>query len=99
MEDRRERALQRRRERYRERRGDETTPERERKLQSERERRRRRLLGESPEAKEGRLERRRRQRAAAFSLRREVTLDQNAHVNLIIPFMHACVHTHMHTNF
>ena len=29
MEDRRERALQRRRERYRERRGNETTPERE----------------------------------------------------------------------
>ena len=45
----RQRALEWRRQCYRERRADETTAEKERRLQSERERQRRRLLGESAE--------------------------------------------------
>ena len=56
---RRQQRLERRRQRYRERRGAETPAEKERRLQNERARRRRRLLGESAEAKEARLERQR----------------------------------------
>ena len=54
---RRQQRLERRRQRYRERRGAETPAEKERRLQNERARRRRTLLGESAEAKEARLER------------------------------------------
>ena len=54
---RRQRTLEWRRQRYRERPRDETTEEKERRLQSERERRRGRLLGELAEAKEARLQR------------------------------------------